>query len=158
MIWEKENLLYFFILTELRFCLLLLTKQNFSQKSNLDDSGISSSAFHFRTILTEQYFFNWIIFLLLVKKVINNLDLSRASGPGCIPVMVLKIREPQLSYKLACFFNMCLQESYFPDSWKVSVFKNLWSLYLRMVGKGLSRETTVMLSLLSVISRFFENL
>ena len=132
-IWGKENLLYFLVLTELRFCLLLLTKQdflqkNFSQKSNLDDSGISSSAFHFRTTLTEQYFFNWIIFLLLVKKVINNLDLSRASGPGCIPVMVLKIREPQLSYILASFFNMYLQESYFPDSWKVLsvvlVFKN----------------------------------
>ena len=34
----------------------------------------------------------------MVKKVIMNLDLSRASGPDCIPVVVLKDCEPELSY------------------------------------------------------------
>ena len=51
----------------------------------------------------------------LVKKVINNLDLLRASGPDCIPVVVLKICESQLPYILADLFNMCLKESFFPD-------------------------------------------
>ena len=58
-----------------------------------------------------------------------NLDLSKASGPDCIPVVVLKNCEPELSYILAELFNMCLKESCFPDCWKVSfmvaVFKNI---------------------------------
>ena len=33
----------------------------------------------------------------MVKKVIMNLDLSKVSGPGCIPVVVLKNCEPELS-------------------------------------------------------------
>ena len=43
-----------------------------------------------------------------------NLDLSKASGPDCIPVLI---------------FNKCLKESCFPDCWIVSlvvpVFKNV---------------------------------
>ena len=34
----------------------------------------------------------------MVKEVIMNLDLSKASGPDCSPVVVLKISEPELSY------------------------------------------------------------
>ena len=33
----------------------------------------------------------------MVKKVIMNLDLSKASSPDCIPVAVLKNCEPELS-------------------------------------------------------------
>ena len=58
-----------------------------------------------------------------------NLDLSKASGLDCIPVVVLKNCEPELSYILAELFNKCLKESCFPDFWKVSsvvsVFKNV---------------------------------
>ena len=58
-----------------------------------------------------------------------NLDLSEASGPDCIPVVVLKNCEPELSYILAELFNECLKESCFPDCWKflsvVLVFKNV---------------------------------
>ena len=65
----------------------------------------------------------------MVKKVIMNLDLPKASGPDCIPVVVLKTCEPELSYILAEFFNKCLKESCFPDCWRVSsvvpVFKNV---------------------------------
>ena len=65
----------------------------------------------------------------MVKKVIMNFDSSKASGPDCIPVVVLKNCEPELSYMLAKLFNMCLRESYFPDCWKVSsvvpVFKDV---------------------------------
>ena len=65
----------------------------------------------------------------MIKKVIMNLDSSRASGPDCIPVVDLNNCEPELSYILAELFHMCLKESCFPDCWKVSfvvpVFKNV---------------------------------
>ena len=65
----------------------------------------------------------------MVKKLIMNYDLSKTSGPNCIPVVVLKNCGPDLSYILAELFNKCLKESCFPDSWKVSsvvpVFKNV---------------------------------
>ena len=65
----------------------------------------------------------------MVKKFIMNLDLSKASGPDCLPLMVLKNCEPELSYILAEPFNKCLKESCFPDCWKVlsvvSGFKNV---------------------------------
>ena len=65
----------------------------------------------------------------LVKKVITNLDLAKAFGLDCIPVVDLKNWEPELSYILADLFNMCLKESCFPDCWRVlsviSVFKNV---------------------------------
>ena len=64
----------------------------------------------------------------MVKKIIINLDLSKASGPDCIPVVVLKNCEPELSYILAELFNKYLKESCFPDCWEVSsvvpAFKN----------------------------------
>ena len=37
----------------------------------------------------------------MVEKVIMNLDLSKASVPDCIPVVVLKDCEPELSFILA---------------------------------------------------------
>ena len=74
-----------------------------------------------------------------------NVDLSKASGPDCIPVVVLKNCEPELSYILAKFFNC----------WKVSsvvpVFKS-----------ADERSTTATnycpVSLLSVVSKGFEKL
>ena len=48
----------------------------------------------------------------MVKKVELNLD---SSGRDCIPVVVLKNCEAELSYILAELFNMCQKESCFPD-------------------------------------------
>ena len=94
--------------------------------SNLDDSGISSPVFPSRTNLK---LLNISITPKMIKKVITNLDSSKVSGPHCIPVVVLKNCEPELSYILAKLFNMCLKESCFPYCWKVStvvpVFKNV---------------------------------
>ena len=39
------------------------------------------------------------------KKVITNLDSSKASVPDCVPVVVLKNGEPGLSYILAEFLK-----------------------------------------------------
>ena len=90
----------------------------------------------------------------MVKKVITNLDSSKASGPNCIPVVVLKNCEPELSYILAKLFNNCLKESCFPDCWKVSlvvpVFKN--------VGERSTAKNYCPVSLLSVVSKVFEKL
>ena len=101
-----------------------LFAENFSMNSNLGDSGISLPVFPSRTNLKLCN-----ISPKMVKKVIINLDLSKASGPDCIPVVVRKNCEPELSYILAEHFNKCLKESCFSDSLKVSsgvpVFKNV---------------------------------
>ena len=69
------------------------------------------------------------ITLKVVKKVIVNLDSSKASGPDCTSIVVLKMCELELPYILAELFNMCLKESCFSGCWKVSsvvpVFKNV---------------------------------
>ena len=79
----------------------------------------------------------------MVKKVIITFDSSKASGSHCIPVVVLKNCEPELSYILAELFNMCLKGSCFRDCWKVSslvpLFKN--------VGERSTVKTTALLVL-----------
>ena len=76
-----------------------------------------------------------------------NFDLSNASGPDCIPVVVLKSCEPELSFILAELFNKCLKESCFLDVWKVSlafpVFNN--------VGERSTAKNYNPLNLLSVV-------
>ena len=81
----------------------------------------------------------------LVKKVIANADLSKASGCNCILLEILRKSE---------LFNMLLKESCFPDFWKVSslvpVFKNAEG---RLMAKNYCP-----VSLLSVVSKVFEKL
>ena len=93
-----------------------LFAKNVYKNSSLDDSGISLRDFPSGTNLKLH---NISVTAKMVKKVITNLDSSKASGPGCIPVVVLKNCDPDLSYILAEFFNICLNESCFPDCWKV---------------------------------------
>ena len=88
-----------------------LLAKNFSKNSNLNDSDISLSIFPSRTNLKLHIF----VTPDMVKKVMTNLHLSKASGPDCIPVVVLKNCEPELSYILAELFYMCLKKSCFPD-------------------------------------------
>ena len=85
-----------------------LFAKNFFKNSNLDDSGITLPVFPSRTNLKLH---NISITPKMVKKVITNLDSFKASGPDCIPVVVLKNCEPELSYILTKLFNMCLKES-----------------------------------------------
>ena len=90
----------------------------------------------------------------MVKKDIMNLDFSKAPHPDCIPVVVLKNCEPELSYILVELFSKCLKESCFPDCWKVlsvvPVFKN--------VGKRSTAKNYRPVSLLSVVSKVFGKL
>ena len=87
---------------------------NFSKNSNLDDSGISLTVFPSRTNLKSH---NISLTPKMVKKVIIILNLSKASRPDCIAVVLLKNCEPELSYIPAELFNNCLKRSRFPDSW-----------------------------------------
>ena len=59
----------------------------FSMNSNLDDSGISLPVFPSRTNLKLH---NISVTPKMVRTVVMNLDLSKASGPDCIPVVVLR--------------------------------------------------------------------
>ena len=72
-----------------------LFAENFSLNSNLDDSGVSLPVFSSRTNLKLH---NISVTPKMVRKVVMNLDLSKASGPDCIPVMSLKNCELELSY------------------------------------------------------------
>ena len=125
--------------------------ENFSLNSNLDDSGVSLPVFPSRTNLELH---NISVTPKMVRKVVMNLDLSKASGPDCIPVVVLKNCEPEPSYILAELFNKCLKESCFPDCWKVSsvvpVFNN--------VGEKSTAKNYCPVSLISVVSKVFEKL
>ena len=82
-----------------------LFAENFSKKSNLDDSDISLPIFPCRTNLK---LINIYVTPKMVKKVIMNFDLAEACGPDCIPVVVLKNCEPELSYILAELFKGCV--------------------------------------------------
>ena len=128
-----------------------LFAENVSKNCSLDYSGISLPLFPSRTILKLH---NISLTPKMVKNVIMNPDLSNASGPDCIPVVVLKDCEPELPYILAELFNNCLKESFFPDCWKVSsvvpVFKNVQE---RSTAKNYHP-----ISLLSVVSKVFEKL
>ena len=90
----------------------------------------------------------------MLEKVITNCNLSKASDCECIPVVVLKNCEPELSYILVELFNMCMKESCFSYCWNVSsvvpVFKN--------VKERSTAKNYRPVSLLSVVSKVFEEL
>ena len=77
------------------FCIWLskIVIEKFSKNSNLDDSGIFLPVFPSRTYLKLH---NISVTPKIVKRVIMNLDLSKASGPDYIPVVVLNCA-PELS-------------------------------------------------------------
>ena len=68
--------------------------ENVSKNSNLDDSGTSLPVFTSKTNMKLDISAT----PKMLKKVISNLDSSKASGP-------------ELSYILAELFNKCLKES-----------------------------------------------
>ena len=148
MFLTKVNLLYLLYSATRRCCLLHLIKQNCllktSKNFNLDDLGICLPVFHSRT---NRKLHNISVTPKMVKKIITNLDSPKASGLDCIPVLILKNCEPELSYILAELFNNCLIESCFPCCWKVSlvvpVFKN--------VGERSTAKNYRPVSLLSVV-------
>ena len=105
----KVNLLYLLYSAARRCCVLHLIRQNCLPKfflKTLDHSEISlpvsPSAINLKL-------HNISVTPKMTKK--TNLYSSKASAPDCIPVVVLKNYEPELSYMLPEFFSMCLKES-----------------------------------------------
>ena len=89
----------------------------------------------------------------MAKKAIAKLDSSKASGPDCIAVLVLKNCDFDLSYILAELLNVCLKENCFPDcqvSLVVPVFNN--------DGKRTTAKNYHPVNLLFVVCKVFEKL
>ena len=128
-----------------------LFAENFSQNSNLDDSGISLPVFPSWTNLKLH---NISVHPKMVKKVIANLDFWKASVPDCIPVVVLKNCEPELSHISAESFNTWLEEPCFPGCWKVP----LVFCVLKNVRQSTTAKNYHPVSLLSVVSKVFQKL
>ena len=128
----------------------LLTK-NFSKNSTLEDSGIPLPAFPSRSNLKLH---NVFVSPKMATKIIMNLDSSKASGPDCIPVVVRKNCDHELSSIPAEIFNMCLKKSFF----QIVRMSRRWSLYLRMLGERSTAKSYGPVSLLPVVSQVFEKL
>ena len=126
-----------------------LFAKDFSKNSNLDDSGIFLPVFPSRTNMKLH---NISVTPKMVIKVITNIDSSKASGPDCIPVVVLKNCEPGLSYILAELISKCLKEACFPDCWKVLLLVPVF----RYVGKRSTAKNHCPVSLLSVVNKVFK--
>ena len=62
-----------------------LFASNFSKNSNLHGSGISLPVFSCRTNLKLH---NISVTAKIVRKIVMKLDLSKACGPDCIPMVV----------------------------------------------------------------------
>ena len=133
---------------------------NFCNNSDIDDSGISLPDFSPGTNLK---LLNIFVTPKMVEKVTMKLDLSKASGTDCIPVVVLKNCELELFYILAeyvnnlileCLILECLKEPCFPDCWMVSsvvpVFKNVVDVS--------TAKNYLPFSPVSVVSKVFEKL
>ena len=105
----KVNVLYLLLYSTGQRCFLLhLIKQNYLLKAFLGTLissrrlSVSLPVFPSRTNLKLH---NISITPKVVKNSIMNLDLSKAFGPDCIPVVLLKNCELELSYILAELFN-----------------------------------------------------
>ena len=128
-----------------------LLAKNFSMNSNLDDSDFSLPNFPSRTNLKLH---NISVTPEMIEKIIINPDLPKASGPNCIPVVVLKNCAPELPYILAELFNNCLKESCFPDCWEISLVVPLF----KNVGERSTAKNYHPVSLLSVFIKSLKNL
>ena len=94
----------------------------------------------------------------MVKKVITNFNLSKASGCRYIPVVVLKNCETKRSYILAELFNKCLKEWLKCLIFQIVESSNRWSLYLKMLGKDLQLKTAVLLAFFLWLEKSLRNL
>ena len=98
----------------------LFTK-DFSKDSNLDDSGISLTAFASRNNLKLHNISK------MIKKIIISRDLSKTSGPDFIPLVLLKNCELEL-LKILANSSICVRKSCFPDGWKVLLMVPVFTL------------------------------
>ena len=122
----------------------------FSANSTLDDTLHSLPDFLSRT---EQEIVSMRITVRMVAKAICELDVAKATGPDCIPSIVLKMCSPELSPVLSKLYNKCLSESCFPSCWKFSSVVPAYKNDGERSDPGNYRP----ISLLPVISKMFES-
>ena len=127
-----------------------LFAEMFSKNSTLDDSNVPLPDFPLRT---DKKLCDAKIAACDVEFFICDLSVSKATGPGDIPVIVLKNIAPELSPILEKLFNLCIKRKCFPSIWKESsvcpVYKNK--------GERSDPSNYRPISLLSIISKVFES-
>ena len=130
--------------------------KNLSKNFNLDDSGIFLPVFSSRTNLQVH---SISVTSEMVKKVITNLNSSKVFSPDCIPVVVLKNCEPELSYRPAELFSISHKESIVSDYWTVSLNVGERSnVSIKNVGERSTAKNYHPVSFLSVFIKIFEKL
>ena len=121
-----------------------LFPENFSRDSNLHDSV---SLYLCRTNVKLH---NISVTPKMVNKVIMNLDLSKASGPDCVPLVALKNCEPELLSIFAELLRKLVFQIVESFLQVVPVFKN--------VGERSTAKNYCPVSLLPMVSKVFEKL
>ena len=110
----EVNLLYLLYFMGVSCCLLILLKQNCLLKTFL------------RTLILILIYnlklYNILVSPMVVEKAITNLYLSKSSAPYFIPGLVLQKCDSQFLRSLA---------------FQIIGSSHLWSLYLRILGRGL---------------------
>ena len=121
-----------------------LFAKNWSKKSNLQDAGISMCVFHSRTNLRMCNIMQLSRWLKWSKQTLTH--------PRYLVLIVFQWSfertEPELLYIPAELVNMCLKKSCFPIAGR----SHQWSLYLRMLEKGLQLKTATLV-VFSVVSK-----
>ena len=144
---EATKITYANKIKESHFSETFLSPKNFSENSILDDLGIYLPVFLSRTNLKQHHI---SVSPKMIKKVVPNLDSSKASGPDYILVVGLKKCKSKLNtYLLNSSVCVCLKESCFSYCWKISslipVLKSVW-------GRSTTKNYHPV-SLLSVVSK-----
>ena len=116
--------------------------KNVSKNSDLDDSVVYLPAFPSRTILKPH---NISVTSKLVEKVITNLDSSGGSEELWAWAFI------HISWTLQCLSEGILFS-------KIIGRSCLWSLYLRLFGRGLQLKTTILLVFFYWLVKFSKNL
>ena len=127
-----------------------LFAENFSKNFYLDDSGISLPVLPSRTNLKRHI----SVIFKIVEGFVMNLDLSKASGPDCLPVVVLGNCDLELSYILVELFNKFLRSLVCQIDGRF----HQWSLYSRLMGEGLQLKTTILLIFFLWLVKSLKNL
>ena len=125
-----------------------LFAETISDNSNLDGSGISLPGFASRANLKLR---NIPVTPMLVKNMIINFDSLNASGPDCIPVVVLESSEPEYLSTLANLCKSWQKESHFLVCWRVSSLVSI-------IGEKSGTKNYLPVSLLLVVSKIFGKL
>ena len=90
----------------------------FASNSTISDAGVELPTFPSRT---QHSLSLPLISSKRVRKLIFELDSTKASGPDNIPVTVLRHCAPELSSIFSKIFNLCLKTCTFPTFWKQAV-------------------------------------